>query len=68
MIEPCRMVYTLRMAFPIDVLHLDGEGRVVRVVANLPVWRFGPLRVGHTSVSPPTGYMHPHRHLARTRR
>ena len=42
-IRPCNAVHTLGMAFPIDVVHLDAEGRVLHVVAGLKPWRLGPL-------------------------
>jgi len=42
-IRPCSAVHTLGMAFPIDVVHLDAEGRVLRVAAELRPWRLGPL-------------------------
>ena len=42
-IRPCNAVHTLGMAFPIDVVHLDADSRVLRVVADLRPWRFGPL-------------------------
>jgi hypothetical protein len=31
------------MTFPIDVVHLDADSRVLRVVADLRPWRLGPL-------------------------
>ncbi len=42
-IVPARAVHCIGMAFPIDVLHLDHQGRVLRVVPNLRPYRFGPL-------------------------
>jgi uncharacterized membrane protein (UPF0127 family) len=41
-IVPCPMIHTLFMKFPIDVLFLDSELRVRRVIENLPPWRFSP--------------------------
>lgn len=38
-IEPCNGIHTLGMRFPIDVLFVDGEGLVLRALANLPPWR-----------------------------
>jgi uncharacterized protein len=45
-IRPCNAVHTVGMAFGIDVLHLDAESRVLRVVANLRPWRLGPVVPG----------------------
>ena len=42
-LRPCNAVHTLGMAFPIDVVHLDADSRVLRVVADLRPWRLGPL-------------------------
>lgn len=42
-LEPCRSVHTHFMRFPIDLLFLDGEGRVVRVIRALRPWRISPV-------------------------
>jgi uncharacterized membrane protein (UPF0127 family) len=39
-IAPCRQVHTLGMRYPIDVVHLDREGRVL-LVETLEPWRVG---------------------------
>lgn len=38
-IEPCRSVHTFFMRFAIDVLFLDGEGRVVEAIRELRPYR-----------------------------
>lgn len=38
-LSPCWMVHTAFMQFAIDVLFVDGRGRVVRLVPSLPPWR-----------------------------
>lgn len=38
-IAPCNAVHMFFMRFPIDVVHLDREGRVVRVKAHVRPWR-----------------------------
>ncbi len=45
-IEPCNSIHTFFMRFPIDVLFLDREGRIVRTYENLPPWRMTRI---HTS-------------------
>jgi uncharacterized protein len=45
-IRPCSAVHSIGMTFPIDVVHLDGSSRVLRVVPELRPWRFGPLVPG----------------------
>ena len=38
-IEPCTSIHTFFMRFPIDVLFLDAQGRVLRAIAALGPWR-----------------------------
>jgi uncharacterized membrane protein (UPF0127 family) len=42
-IRPCQGVHTWFMAFPIDVLHVDAEGTVERVVSEMAPNRMGPV-------------------------
>lgn len=41
-IVPCPMIHTFFMKFPIDVLFLDRDLRVARVLENLRPWRLSP--------------------------
>ncbi len=41
--EPCNSVHMIGMRFAIDVLHLDKQGNVVRIVPSLRPNRLGPL-------------------------
>jgi len=44
-LAPCFLIHTGFMRFSIDVLFIDGESAVCRVVPNLPPWRMaGDLR------------------------
>jgi uncharacterized protein len=43
LIRPCQGVHTLGMAYPIDVVHLDREHVVRKVLHVLVPWRIGPL-------------------------
>jgi uncharacterized membrane protein (UPF0127 family) len=38
-LAPCRAIHTCFMRFPIDVVHVDRGGRVLRVRAALRPWR-----------------------------
>ena len=40
LIDPCYSVHTFFMRFPIDVLFLDGDNRVVKVAGDLKPYRF----------------------------
>lgn len=42
-IRPCGSIHMFFMSIPLDVLHLDKEGRVVRVLAAIKPWRLGPV-------------------------
>ena len=39
LLVPCNAIHTYGMSFPLDVLFLSGEGRVVRTVQDLPPGR-----------------------------
>ncbi|MFN8525180.1 MAG: DUF192 domain-containing protein [Chloroflexota bacterium] len=55
-LQPCGSVHCLGMRFAIDVLHLDRDGLVVRVVRNLRPNRLGPIvRHSHIVVELPVG-------------
>lgn len=43
-IVPCHGVHTLGMAFPIDVVYLDRDSRVIYIQSELRPWRFAPVR------------------------
>lgn len=45
-ITPCTSIHTWFVRFPIDVIYLDAQGSVLRVVEDLRPWRmsFGPRR------------------------
>lgn len=45
-IEPCSSIHTWFMAFPIDVVFVAVDGRVVRIASALAPWRFGPFARG----------------------
>jgi uncharacterized membrane protein (UPF0127 family) len=42
-IRPSNGIHTFFMAFPIDAIYVDAEGRVLRCLANLRPYRFGPI-------------------------
>jgi uncharacterized protein len=43
-IPRCRSVHTFGMRFPIDVLFVDRDWRLVRMVRDLPPWRVASCR------------------------
>ena len=49
-IVPCRGVHTVGMKFTIDILALDGDGRVIDRVSGLRPWRIRLPRRGTAGV------------------
>jgi len=49
-IVPCHGVHTLAMRFPIDVIYLDKENRVIRIADNVRPWRITPVMVDCATV------------------
>lgn len=53
---PCKAVHTFGMGFPVDVIFLDHEGRVLEVAANLsPGTHSGPIKEAHYVLEVPPG-------------
>ena len=42
-LRPCIAVHALFVSIPLDVLHLDKNGRVLRVLPFFQPWRIGPI-------------------------
>lgn len=40
LIERCNSIHTCFMRFPIDATFMDADGNVVKVVRNIPPWRW----------------------------
>lgn len=49
-LDPCAMIHTCFMSFPIDAVFLDTGCRVVKVCPELKPWRFSPWVGGAQSV------------------
>ena len=55
-ITPCTSVHMLGMRFPLDVLHLDRSGTVLRAISGLQPGQFGPMVWrSHVAVELPAG-------------
>jgi len=55
-IEPCNSIHMFFMRFAIDVLFLDRQMRVKRVMLNLKPWRISPIVFGaRSTVELPSG-------------
>jgi uncharacterized membrane protein (UPF0127 family) len=56
LIKPCRSVHTHFMRFPIDVLFLDRENRVVHVIPAMAPWKLSPnVRAADAVLELPAG-------------
>ena len=49
-IVPCHGVHTMFMRYPIDVIYLDGDNRVIRVVEAVRPWRMTPMIIESATV------------------
>lgn len=56
---PCFSVHTAFMQFPIDILFVDRDGEVVRVVRNLEPWRIAASWAAHAVVELAAGVIGP---------
>ncbi|MDZ4198678.1 MAG: DUF192 domain-containing protein [Kiritimatiellia bacterium] len=62
LLRPCGSVHTFFMRYPIDIVFLDDEDRIVRVVPSLAPWRMaaGGIRARQT-LELPSGRIAPER-------
>jgi hypothetical protein len=47
---PARGIHAAGVLFPVDVVYLDAENRVIKLVEHLKPFRFGPVRMACASV------------------
>jgi uncharacterized membrane protein (UPF0127 family) len=50
LLDPCNSIHMFFMRFPIDVLFLDKENRVKKVLLRLKPWRLSPIVFGARKV------------------
>lgn len=55
LLRRCRAIHTCFMSFPIDVVFLDQEGRVLATARDLPPWRFRAARDAAMVLELPAG-------------
>lgn len=60
-LAPCSAIHTLFMRFDIDAVFVDGEGRVVKVVEDLPPWRIAARPFAHAVIEMAAGSLDPGR-------
>ena len=49
-IIPCHGVHTMGMRYPIDVIYLDPEQKIIHLEENVKPWSLGPVRIEACSV------------------
>ena len=54
-ILPCSSVHMFFMRFPLDILYLDRDNRVVKAVAGLKPWRISAARGARSVLELPAG-------------
>ena len=54
-LTPCNAIHTVGMRFAIDVVFLDSQGRVRKIVQNLPPWRMAVSPLSRATVELPAG-------------
>ena len=47
---PSQGIHTICMLFPIDVIYLDADNRVIHLIENLATFRIAPIRMESASV------------------
>lgn len=55
-LRPCNSIHMFFMRFPLDVLFVDGDGRVLRVLDSIRPWRASTMvRGARTAIELPAG-------------
>lgn len=57
LIEPCNAIHTLFMSAKLDLLFLDKEYRLLKVVPGLSPWRFSSCRGAHAVLEVESGFL-----------
>ena len=54
-IVPCEAVHTFGMRFPIDLVYLDRQKRIVKIRSNVGPWRISACLRAHSVIELPAG-------------
>ncbi len=54
-IVPCEAVHTFGMQFPIDLVYLDRQKRIVKIRSNVGPWRISACMRAHSVIELPAG-------------
>lgn len=50
LIRDCKGIHTIGMRYSIDAVFIDGSGKVISAIKDIPPWRFTPYIRGARSV------------------
>lgn len=59
LLEPCGSVHCLGMRYPLDLVYLDRQGRVCKLVYGLKPWRFSVSLKAHATLELAEGALAP---------
>ena len=54
-LSPCEAVHTFWMRFPIDLVYLDRQNRIRKLVSDVPPWRLSACLRAHSIIELPSG-------------
>ncbi|MGD0831764.1 MAG: DUF192 domain-containing protein [Terracidiphilus sp.] len=54
-IVPCEAIHTFWMQFPIDLVYLDRQKRIKKLVSDVPPWRLSGCLTAHSVFELPSG-------------
>jgi uncharacterized membrane protein (UPF0127 family) len=54
-IRPCESVHTFWMRFPIDLVYIDRNNRIRKLVSAVPAWRLSACLTAHSVLELPSG-------------
>ncbi len=58
LIDPCASVHTFAMSYPIDVVYLDNDYRVVHLIDSMKPWRMSGCRSAQMTLELAAGQAH----------
>ena len=49
-ILPCNSIHTIGMRYPLDLVYLDKTTKIIKLVENIPAWRFSLSLSAHSVI------------------
>lgn len=57
LLEPCRSVHCMGMRYPLDLVYIDRQGRVCKLVYDVKPWRFSASLQAHATLELAAGVL-----------